>query len=79
MVNRISYLMKVTAILPDELIADVRELTGGKNITESIEKALTEWIKLAKLKRLNARVSEKPLSFSEEFSAEKVRKINRVH
>ncbi|HMV79770.1 MAG TPA: DUF2191 domain-containing protein [Leptospiraceae bacterium] len=70
--------MKVTAILPDELISDVRELTGGKNITESIEKALTEWIRLAKLKRLNARVSEKPLAFSEEFSAEKARKTNRI-
>ncbi|MCB1192525.1 MAG: DUF2191 domain-containing protein [Leptospiraceae bacterium] len=69
--------MKVTAILPDELISDVRELTGGKNITDSIEKALLEWIKIAKLKKLNQILQNNPLAFSEGFSAEKVRKINR--
>ena len=69
--------MKVTAIFPDELISDVRELTGGKNITDSIEKALLEWIKIAKLKKLNQILQNNPLAFSEGFSAEKVRKINR--
>ncbi|HMV44173.1 MAG TPA: DUF2191 domain-containing protein [Leptospiraceae bacterium] len=69
--------MKVTAILPDQLINDVKEFSGGKNITESIEKALSEWIKLAKLKRLNKTIQEKPLSFRDGFSAEKVRKLNR--
>ncbi len=70
--------MKVTAILPDELIFDVKELTGGKTITESIEKALIEWIKLAKLKKMNQTLEHgSPLSFVDGFSAEKVRKINR--
>lgn len=71
------YHMKVTAILPDELISDVKELTGGKNITDSIEKALSEWIKLAKLKKLNQMVMNSPLVFSDGFTAEKVRKMNR--
>ena len=69
--------MKVTAILPDELISDVRKLSGGKNITDSLEKALSEWIKLAKLKKLNKKLDHNPLSFSDDFSAEKVRKLNR--
>jgi hypothetical protein len=69
--------MKVTAILSDELISDVKKLTGGKNITDSLEKALTEWIKIAKLKKLNKKLSENPLSFKEGFSAEKVRKLNK--
>ncbi|MDX1959490.1 MAG: DUF2191 domain-containing protein [Leptospiraceae bacterium] len=70
--------MKVTAILSDDLISDVKRLTGGKNITDSLEKALTEWIKITKLKKLNMNLKDNPLSFSKGFTAEKVRKINRV-
>ena len=69
--------MKVTAILPDDLVADVKKLTGGKNITDSLEKALSEWLKLAKLKKLNQKLESHPLSFTEGFTADKVRKINR--
>jgi len=69
--------MKVTAILPDDLISDVKKLTGGKNITESIEKALSEWLKVAKLKKLNQKLENNPLSFADDFTADKVRKINR--
>jgi hypothetical protein len=70
--------MKVTAILPDKLISDVRELTEGKNITDSIELALSEWTKLAKLKKLNLLLQKKPFSFSEGFSAKTVRKLNQI-
>jgi hypothetical protein len=69
--------MKVTAILPDDLISDVKHLTGGKNITDSLEKALSEWIKIAKLKQLNKKLEQNPLTFSKEFTAERVRKLNR--
>ena len=36
--------MKVTALIPDELIKEVMELTGGKNITESVIIALKDYI-----------------------------------
>ncbi|MCR1795844.1 DUF2191 domain-containing protein, partial [Leptospira sp. id769339] len=36
--------MKVTAILPDDLIAEVQKYSGGKNITDSLQKALSEWL-----------------------------------
>lgn len=74
---RILHRMKVTANLPDKLIFDVKELTQGKNITDSIELALSEWTKLAKLKKLNLLVQKKPFSFSKGFSAATVRKLNQ--
>lgn len=35
--------MKVTALIPDELIEKVKAKSGGKNITESLIIALNEW------------------------------------
>ena len=69
--------MKVTAILPDEMVADVQKLSGGKNITDSLHKALTEWIMVNKLKELNKLLDKKPLEFNSGFSASKVRNLNR--
>lgn len=69
--------MKVTAILPDDLIGDVQKYSNGKNITDSLQKALTEWLKLAKLKKLNDKLQDKPLSFKADFSALHVRELNR--
>jgi hypothetical protein len=31
--------MKITAIIPDELVDEVKQLTQGKNITDSLIKA----------------------------------------
>ncbi|TGK81250.1 hypothetical protein EHQ31_13340 [Leptospira montravelensis] len=70
--------MKVTAILPDDLITEVQKYTEGKNITDSLQKALSEWVKLAKVKKLNEKLRKKPLEFAINFSAEKVRKTNRL-
>lgn len=43
--------MKVTALIPDELVQEVRELTQGKNITESLTIALNQWVHNQKLKK----------------------------
>lgn len=69
--------MKVTVILPDDLIRDVQKLSGGKNITESLKLALTEWLKMAKLNKLNAQLLKTPLKFEDDYSAESVRNLNR--
>ncbi|MFQ5753343.1 MAG: DUF2191 domain-containing protein [bacterium] len=69
--------MKVTALIPDELVADVKQLTRGKNITDSLIKALTEWVSIQKIKSLNAQVGKTPLVFKEGFNASSTRKINR--
>ena len=69
--------MKVTALIPDEIVNEVKELTHGKNITESLVLALTEWIRIQKLKNLKEKIKTTPLSFKAGFSADSVRLVNR--
>ena len=69
--------MKITALLPDQLVKDVQKLSNGKNLTESITIALNEWTSLEKLKQLNKKLKQHPLKFVDGFSAQMVRKINR--
>ena len=69
--------MKVTALIPDELVNDVKHFAGGKNLTESLVTALEEWLSLKKIKHLNEDIMKKPLEFSKDFSAIKNREINR--
>lgn len=68
--------MKVTAILPDDLIQDVKEFTGGKNITESLKRALSDWLYQKRIERLNQQLSESPVEFQENFDAETIRNLN---
>lgn len=66
--------MKVTAIIPDEILADVQEYTEGKNITESLIKALSDWLYIKRVQKLNQELKKEPLQFSEGFSSEYIRK-----
>jgi hypothetical protein len=77
MVDRIFDDMKVTALIPDEIVKEVKELTHGKNITESLVLALTEWIRIQKLKNIKEKIKSAPLSFQTGFSADSVRSVNR--
>src|SRR4030042_6752616 len=72
---RIFYRMKVTALIPDKLVHDIKQYTGAKNITESLIVALNEWLALKKVKELNILIKKHPLRFSSEFSSSKVREI----
>ena len=69
--------MKVTALIPDELIEEVIQLTGGKNITESVIIALRAYISSKKLNYLIDEVQNEPLQFNEDFTAYGIRKLNR--
>jgi hypothetical protein len=69
--------MKVTAIIPDDMINDIRKYTGGKNITDSLIKALEDWLYTRRLQELNEELSNQPIEFKEGFTAEKIRKINQ--
>lgn len=69
--------MKVTALIPNTLIDEVKTLSNGKNITDSLIKALTEWVNIKKINELNQQVADKPLEFKPNFDAEKIRNINR--
>ena len=69
--------MKVTALIPDELIEEVKKLTGGSTITESIIVALEDFAARQRLTRTIQRIKRQPLSFRENFSAAQIRKLNR--
>lgn len=68
--------MKITAIIPDEIISDVRKYTDGKNITDSLIKALNDWLYAKRIENLNDKLSRNPVQFQEGFSAEGIRKIS---
>jgi hypothetical protein len=69
--------MKVTAIIPDDMINDIRKYTGGKNITDSLIKALEDWLYARRLQELKEKLSRQPVEFKEGFTAEQIRKLNQ--
>ena len=69
--------MKVTALIPDELIEKVKRASGGKNITESLMIALTEYLQQKSVGYLQLDIEEKPLELREGFTAYKARNLNR--
>jgi hypothetical protein len=71
--------MKVTALIPDEILKDVQEYTKGKNITDSLIKALSDWLYIKRIQKLNNDVKKEPMQFMEGFNATSVRNLsNRV-
>jgi len=77
MIYRIMYRMKVTAIIPNVLIKEVKAKSGGKTITESLIIALSDWLRIRNIEKLNKKILLKPLQFSSSFSAETIRSLNR--
>ncbi|MEQ8472182.1 MAG: DUF2191 domain-containing protein [Marinoscillum sp.] len=69
--------MKVTAIIDDLLIDEIKTVTGGKNITESVTIALKEYLRVKKLDKVFDELDRAPLQFNEEFIAYGSRNKNR--
>jgi hypothetical protein len=65
--------MKVTAIIPDEIISDVKKYTGGKNITDSLIKALNDWLYRQRINHLSNDLKQNPVRFREDFTGEENR------
>jgi len=61
--------------IPDEIISDVQDYTGGKNITDSIIKALSDWLYIKRIQKLNREVRNEPLKFLDGFDIEKLREL----
>jgi len=70
------YGMKVTALIPEELIKKVMETSGGKNITDSITIALKEYVSQKQIGYLMDEVEQEPLAFNED-AAPYIRTLNR--
>jgi len=69
--------MKVTALLPDDIVQEVKKLSGGKNITDSILIALRDYIANQRIRKAIQKVKDKPLQFRDGFTADKIRSTNR--
>lgn len=69
--------MKVTALIPNEIIQEVQSRAKGKNLTESLIIVLSEWLALKNLEALHDEVAAKPLEFIPGFSAQKIRQFNQ--
>lgn len=69
--------MKVTALIPDDLLQEVKTLSQGKNITEALIIVMREWVSAKRLRGLNEQLQKKPLKFAKLYTAAKVREVNR--
>lgn len=69
--------MKVTALLPNELVDEVKRISHGKNITEALNIALSEWVQLKKLSELHNHLASHPLVLSSPEETAQVRDLNR--
>jgi hypothetical protein len=69
--------MKVTALIPDGLINEVKKLTGATTITESIIIALEDFASRQRLNKTIQKIKRQPLIFREYYSAAQIRKLNR--
>jgi hypothetical protein len=67
--------MKITALIPDDIINDVQEYTEGKNITDSLIKALSDWLYIKRIQKLNSALRKEPLQFVDGFNAETLRNL----
>ena len=68
------YRMKVTAIIPDDLVNSVKEYTNSTTITEAITIALKDWIDIYNIKELNKKISQNPIRIN---NGQKIRETNR--
>ena len=69
--------MKLSALIPDELMAQVQKYSQGATKTECVILALQEWVSIKELKKLNVKLKKKPLEFAAGYDAKKIRQINR--
>lgn len=69
--------IKVTALLPGNLIHDLQAITQMETLTESLKMAVEHYVRSQKLLQLTENIKKKPLQFRKGFSAEKIRELNR--
>ncbi|WP_373496343.1 type II toxin-antitoxin system VapB family antitoxin [Aquiflexum sp.] len=67
--------MKVTAIIPDDLIAEAMELSNAETITETLKIALHTYIRSRKIKELGNMILSEPLEFK--YTSQELRELNR--
>ena len=66
--------MKVTAIIDDDLVNNVKLNTQSSTVTEAITIALKDWLNIYNIRELNKNLSENPIFIE---NGQKIREINR--
>jgi len=72
---RIVYLMKVTAIIADDLVNNVKAYTRSSTVTEAITIALKDWVDIYNIKELNKMIRQNPINIE---NGQNIREINRA-
>ena len=68
--------MKVTVIIPDELVKEAQILSNAKNITDTLIIALSSYVSFQKIKEMGEEIRNNPLKFGS--SAQEIRELNRT-
>jgi Lhr-like helicase len=66
--------MKVTAIIADDLIKNVKAYTRSSTVTEAITIALKDWVDIHNIKELNNQIKQNPININ---NGQNIREINR--
>jgi hypothetical protein len=66
--------MKVTAIIEDDLVNNVKAYTRSHTITGAITIALKDWLDIHQIKELNKEIAQNPISIK---NGQKIRETNR--
>ena len=74
MIYRILYRMKVTAMIADDLISNVKQYTRSSTVTEAITIALKDWVDIYNIKELNKQIKQTPIYIED---GRNIREINR--
>ena len=74
-VYRITHRMKVTAIIADDLINNVKRYTRSSTVTEAITIALKDWVDIYNIKELNKQIQQNPIFIN---NGQNIRELNRT-
>jgi len=66
--------MKVTAMIADDLISDVKQYTRSSTVTEAITIALKDWVDIYNIKELNKQIKQTPIYIND---GQSIRELNR--
>ena len=66
--------MKVTAIIPEDLVKEAKMLSNANNITDTMIIALNTYVSLQKIREMGEGVKKNPLKF--EYTAQEIRELN---
>jgi len=74
-IYRMVYRMKVTAIIADDLVNNVKAYTRSSTVTEVITIALKDWLDIHNIKELNKQISQTPIYIN---NGQQIRETNRL-